>query len=73
MPYPNSAEAMIEVCTRYHYVVNWASLATLPLFSNNEPSDTYRLWSATFCVSVSHNDTQKVSRVAPERLTDAVC
>ena len=45
----------------------------MPLFAKNEPSDNYRLCSATFCVSVSRNDTQKVSRAFVERLTNALC
>ena len=49
------------------------AFAPLPLFAKNEPSDNYRLCSATFCVSVSRNDTQKVSRAFVECLTDALC
>jgi len=45
----------------------------LPLFAKNEPSDNYSLCSATFCVSLSRNDTQKVSRAVVERQTDALC
>src|SRR5215212_2055301 len=53
---------------------NDAAFASSPRFSQNVPSNSCRFFSrATFCVSLSRNDPQKVARVFVEGLTVAVC
>src|SRR5215213_8863366 len=53
---------------------NDAAFASSPRFSQNVPSNSCRFFSrATFCVSLSRNNSQKVARAFVEGLTVAVC
>ena len=62
---------MIEVPAPYRQLMNRAS-SPFPSSQNELCQQLQVLCSATFCVSLSRNDTQKVARDFVERLTDAV-